>query len=79
LTTGSRIWTPGPTPGPRRPLLRPLEVHPAGDDRILLSDPSRLTPGTLVLNRMQVLLFSLMDGDHTVEEIARDASEILGV
>lgn len=60
-------------PGQLRPLLRPLEVtgvEEEGEEMIILSDPMHLLEDSVVLPAAYLPLLEILDGSHTVNELA---------
>lgn len=64
-----------------KPLLRPVEAIPIdqdGQQLILIQDPRGLASGPIVVSPAALYLFSFMDGEHEIEEIARAFEEQFG-
>ncbi len=67
-----------PHPSDHKPHLRPVEVlpHPDAEQQmVLLRDPSALADVTLSMSLPALHLLSLMDGEHTLEEIRAGFSQ----
>ncbi len=63
------------------PKLRPVEAFPTnqdGDQMFVVCDPSGLAEGALNMSRAALLLLSLMDGEHSLEDIRRLFAEQVG-
>src|SRR5687767_5779922 len=59
-------------PSLEQPKLRPVEVFPVeqdGERLLVVNDPSHLSVGNMVIAGPALFVFSLLDGEHGLEEI----------
>jgi len=64
-----------------RPKLRPVEVFPVeqdGERLLVVTDPSHLTVGNMVISGPALFVFSLLDGKHGLEEICNEFAKQFG-
>ncbi len=69
------------TAPPRYPRLRPVEVFPAEQDGrqvLVVHDPSGLALGPLAVSRTALLILSLLDGTHSLEDVQQEFRQQAG-